>query len=145
VLELVESSYAKLREISDDEATQPIEPGQWSRKQVMGHLIDSACNNHQRFVRGQWCERLEFPAYQQEEWVECQRYDLREWGELVELWRAYNRHLVHVIGVMGEEHLRTPCVVGWGTESDNVMLLSEVIEHYWEHMEHHLGQVLQGR
>ena len=67
MLDLVENSYARLVEISDEQAAQPIETGGWSRKQIIGHLIDSAYNNHQRFVRAQWCERLEFPPYQQEE------------------------------------------------------------------------------
>jgi uncharacterized damage-inducible protein DinB len=144
MLDLVRNSYTQLTGISDEEAAQPIEPGEWSRKQVIGHLIDSACNNHQRFVRAQWCEKLEFPSYQQDEWVDCQKYNLRAWHELLDFWKAYNEHLAHIIGVMDEESLETPCVVGWSSAPNSVIPLSEVIEHYWEHLEHHLNQIWAG-
>jgi uncharacterized damage-inducible protein DinB len=142
MLDLVENSYARLVEISDEQAAQPIETGGWSSKQIIGHLIDSACNNHQRFVRAQWCERLEFPPYQQEEWVACQKYNLRNWRDLLDFWKAYNEHIAHVIDAIDEENLQTPCVVGWSSEPDDVIPLSEVIESYWEHMEHHLNQIV---
>ena len=139
MLHAVETSYAKLSAISDEEASQPVIEGEWFGKQIIGHLIDSACNNHQRFVRAQRCEELEFPSYQQDEWVDCQKYDLRDWQELLELWRAYNLHLAHIIDVMDEENLQTPCIVSW---SSHPILLSGLVEHYWEHMEHHLSQIL---
>src|SRR5579872_3952278 len=71
-------------------------PEKWSRKEILGHLIDSAANNHQRFVRLQIEDLLEFPGYQQNDWVSRQKYDARKWIELVELWSVYNRHLAHV-------------------------------------------------
>lgn len=142
MLDLVENSYAKLVEISDEQAAQPIGAGEWSGKQIIGHLIDSACNNHQRFVRAQWCERLEFPPYQQEEWVACQKYNLRNWHDLLNLWKAYNEHIVHVTGVIDEENLQTPCVIHWSSGVSDVILLSEVIKDYWRHMQHHLDQIV---
>lgn len=142
MLDLIKDSYAKLVKISDDRAAQPIEVGEWSSKQIIGHLIDSACNNHQRFVRAQWCERLEFPPYQQEEWVYCQKYNLRNWRDLLDLWKAYNEHIAHVVSVIDDESLQTPCIVGWSSEPEDVMRLSEVIKDYWRHMEHHLNQIM---
>jgi hypothetical protein len=142
MLDMIESAYARLGAISDEEATQPIAAGEWSQKQVIGHLIDSACNNHQRFVRAQWCEKLEFPSYRQDEWVDSQRYDLRDWHELLDLWRAYNRHLAHVIDVTDGESLQTPCVLDWRPEPNSVIPLVELIEDYWKHTEHHLNQIL---
>ncbi len=142
MIDLVRNSYVTLTEISDEEAAQPIEPGEWSSKQIIGHLIDSACNNHQRFARVQWCEKLEFPSYQQDQWVDCQKYNLRDWRELLDFWKAYTEHLAHIISVMDEQHLETPCVVGWSSEPNNIVPLSRVIEHYSEHMELHLNQIL---
>ena len=139
MLRAVETSYAKLLAISDEEASQPVEEGEWSGKQIVGHLIDSACNNHQRFVRAQRCEELEFPSYEQDEWVDCQKYNLRDWQELLELWRAYNLHLAHIIDVIDQKNLQTPCIVSWSSQP---IPLSELIEYYWEHMENHLGQIL---
>ena len=72
-------------------------PDRWTIKEVLGHLIDSAANNHQRFVRAQFTDRLVFPKYDQNDWVRCQFYDKVEWDELIELWQCYNLHLAHVI------------------------------------------------
>ena len=142
MLEIVEKSYQELAALSDEEASRQDPGGGWSRKQLIGHLIDSACNNHQRFVRAQWSEKLEFPPYRQDEWVECQRYNLRDWHELLDLWRALNRHLAHVLEVMDQRNRETPCVIGWRPGPDNVISLGAVIDHYRENLEHHLNQIL---
>src|SRR5262245_61396635 len=84
--------------IPDREARVPRAPGKWSRKEILGHLIDSAANNHARFVRGQASDDLVFSGYDQEAWVRTQRYNERPWADLVALWREYNLHLAHVIG-----------------------------------------------
>ena len=60
--------------MSDEAAGEPMAPGKWSPKEVIGHLVDSASNNHQRFVRAQFQEDLVFPGYQQDDWVSFQRY-----------------------------------------------------------------------
>src|SRR5580700_1612062 len=79
--------------------------GKWSRKEILGHLIDSAANNHQRFVRGQLDRELITPGYAQEQWVETERFNDREWNELVQFWIAYNRHLLHLISHASPERL----------------------------------------
>lgn len=71
--------------------------GNWSRKQILGHLIDSAANNHQRFVRGQHDRELVTPSYAQEQWVDTECFNDREWPDLVQFWLAYNRHLLHIM------------------------------------------------
>src|SRR5262245_3901266 len=68
-------------------------PGKWSIAEVVGHLVDSASNNHQRFVRGRWRDALTFAEYAQDDWVVAQRYQDADWKELLDLWRAYNLHL----------------------------------------------------
>src|SRR5262244_4141385 len=88
---------ADLAAISDRDASLPHAPAKWSRKQIIGHLIDSASNNHQRFVRAQQATSLSFPPYEQNHWVASQRYNERSWADLVSLWHAYNTHLSHVI------------------------------------------------
>jgi hypothetical protein len=62
VLATVESELPRLRAIPEEKASAPRAPGKWSAKQVMGHLIDSAFNNHQRFVRAQLSSSLSFRA-----------------------------------------------------------------------------------
>src|SRR5438874_7254574 len=98
----VADAYPRLASISDSDAAQPIAPGKWSPKQVIGHLIDSAANNHQRFVRAQQ-EPLAFPSYAQEHWVRSQHYEERAWEDVTIFWHAYNRHLAHVIGHIPED------------------------------------------
>src|ERR1700682_2956826 len=84
-------------------------PERWSKKEVIGHLIDSASNNHQLFVRGQIAGGQDFPRYEQEQWVRLQNYQAAQWHDLIDLWRAYNTHLIHVAGCMTKEGQAATC------------------------------------
>ena len=86
--------------------------GHWSPKEILGHLIDSAANNHQRFVRGQLDRELASPSYAQNEWVETERFNDREWTDLVQFWLAYNRHLFHLMSHANPERLGTIVRIG---------------------------------
>ena len=110
----------------------------WTKKEVIGHLIDSASNNHQRFVRGQTRDRPDLPAYEQEGWVRVQNYQAERWSDLIDLWRAYNVHLVHVAECMSEESRRAVCRVGDGPE----VTLEWLFVDYVDHLEHHLRKML---
>ena len=68
------SWHEKLLQIDDDEAVRKSSPEKWSTKEIIGHLIDSASNNHQRFVRAQFSDDLVFPGYQKDEWIAVQHY-----------------------------------------------------------------------
>jgi ribosomal protein S18 acetylase RimI-like enzyme len=110
----------------------------WTKKEVLGHLIDSASNNHQRFVRGQISSGQIFPGYEQEQWIRIQRYQTALWNDLIELWRAYNIHLLHVAECMSEEGQRAVCRVG----AEDEVTLAELFVDYVEHLEHHLRKML---
>jgi hypothetical protein len=112
-------------------------PGKWSKREILGHLIDSAANNHQRFVRARHREALEFPGYDQDAWVAGQNYNDVDWRDLIELWVLLNRHLVHVILQLGAEDLEKPCRIG----DRPAVTLRELIVDYVAHMKHHLGQL----
>jgi hypothetical protein len=137
--EFLQTAPPRLSLISDDEASQVPAPGRWSKKQILGHLIDSAGNNHQRFVRAQIAPRLEFPEYQQESWVAVQSYATESWPDLVNLWLLFNRHLLHIIGNVPEACLSRPCVIG----ANDAKPLSALIEGYLDHVEHHLADILE--
>ena len=107
LLSLVEAAEPRLREISETESTESILPGGWSRKQVIGHLIDSASNNHQRFVRAALQTSLDFPGYDQGGSVRVQAVQDADWQLLVALWAAYNRYLAHVIARLPASKLET--------------------------------------
>ena len=129
---------AVLGRVTDAEAAEPQGPGRWAKKEVVGHLIDSASNNHQRFVRGQLEAGQAFPKYEQEGWVRVQQYRAAPWSELIELWRLYNGHLVRVAEAMPGEARRSTCRVGGGEE----VTLAALFADYVDHLEHHLRQML---
>ena len=112
LVETVEAAVPMLRSMSEARAEQPRAPGKWSPKQVIGHLIDSASNNHQRFVRAQEGPSFAGPGYEQDHWVAVQGYQESSWDEIVALWRAYNRHLAQVIERIPEAKRGTTCTIG---------------------------------
>src|SRR5262245_51907802 len=123
---------------SEAESEQRPAPERWTKKEVVGHLIDSASNNHQRFVRGQLASGQEFPRYEQEEWVRVQRYQCARWADLIDLWRAYKTRLLRVAECMSEEGKRATCRVGGGDE----VTLAWLFVDYVDHLEHHLRKML---
>jgi hypothetical protein len=133
----LEAALPKLRALSATRAAEPLAPGKWSSQQVIGHLVDSAANNHQRFVRAMQAPALIFPEYLQDEWVGSQRYEARAWEDVVLLWHAYNRHLAHVIEHIPEQMRDVPITIG---EHDPVTL-GFLAHDYVVHMRHHLKQI----
>jgi len=136
LLKTVEAVVPRLRAMSEQQAGRPRATGKWSPKQIIGHLIDSASNNHQRFVRAQEGSALTFPPYAQDRWVGCQYYSDRPWEDLVTLWHAYNLHLAHVISNIPEERRDVPCVI----ESVTPVTLGFLASDYGDHLRHHLSQ-----
>ena len=139
---------ARLLAISENDASRRPAPGKWSPKEIIGHLIDSAANNHARFVRAQLTDDMVFPGYDQEAWVRLQRYNDRPWIDLVSLWQSYNTHIASVI-----EGISPDCLslqrsthnldeVGWRTiPRDQPATLDYFIRDYVGHMKHHLKQI----
>ena len=145
----VEEAAARLLSLTEGEARAPLAEGKWSAKEVVGHLIDSASNNHQRFVRAQFKEDLVFPGYVQDEWVRSQGYDEEPWPLVVNLWKFYNLHLAHVIGRAPEgERLRPRREhnlheIGFApVPADEPATLEHLMRDYVEHLKSHLRQVL---
>ncbi len=137
LLAAITAAEPKLRKIRDEESTKPILPGGWSRKQVIGHLIDSASNNHQRFVRASLQESLEFPSYDQEGCVRLQAPQEAGWPLLISLWVEYNRYLAHIIARLPASKLETVCRIG----KEGEMPLRSLVTGYLSHLLHHLGQI----
>jgi len=145
----VEEASARLLSIPETEAAARPAEGKWSAKETIGHLIDSATNNHQRFVRAQFKEDLVFDGYAQEDWVRSQAYDRADWDGLVALWRSYNLHLAHVMAHAPEEVLRreraahTLDRIAFKTVApDRPATLEYLMRDYVTHLKHHLNQIL---
>jgi|SRR5580658_1125087 hypothetical protein len=134
---LVAKTKHDFETVSDEAASKPAIAGGWSRMQILGHLIDSASNNHQRFVRALLQDELRFPPYDQEGSVRVERYQELKWAELVNLWVSYNRFLAHILAGVPESKLSTPCFIG----ENPVMTLQELAADYVRHMKHHLDQI----
>ena len=109
----------------------------WSRREEIGHLIDSAANNHIRFVLATIDTEYRGPGYAQDKWVEAHGYRELPWSMLVDFWYRYNILLAHVVERIPESDLNNRCVIGWG-----VVSLRFVIEDYVLHMQHHLDHIL---
>jgi hypothetical protein len=145
----IDRAAERLGTFCDSEAGHPTAPGKWSKKEIVGHLIDSAANNHGRFVRAQLQEDLVFPGYDQDAWVRVQRYRDRPWSDLVALWRAYNRHIACVMESADPElvdRVRTSHnldELAWkAVQRTEPTTLDYFMRDYVAHLEHHLRQAL---
>lgn len=145
----IESAVPRLEAIDDAAASQPIAAGKWSRKQTLGHLIDSASNNHGRFVRAALSDELVAPGYAQEAWVELQRYDGASWTSLITLWREFNLHIAHVMESIPEEaRMRSRTKhnldeISWkAVPKSQPATLDYFMDDYVGHLENHLRQIL---
>lgn len=137
ILSIEERERKRLAAMKEQDVSKPLSKGKWSKKEILGHLIDSASNNHQRFVRASIADGLEFPSYVQTDWVQMQDYADESWNLLVDFWSAYNLHLAHVIANAPPEKLSVKCRIG----DEEPLTLEELIGEYVRHMEHHLKQL----
>ena len=133
---VVTQALPQLSAISEEAASTKPAPNKWSKKEILGHLIDSAANNHQRFVRLQLQPEINLPGYDQDNWVRLNRYQEEPWLAIIELWSAYNRHLVSVIESLDESALGHV----WHA-SDGDVTLEFIASDYVRHLKHHLKQI----
>jgi hypothetical protein len=126
----------RLSTIGEEEFSHRPATGKWSKKEILGHLIDSAANNHHRFIRAQLEAPYEILPYAQNEWVELNRYQHLESNRIVHLWETYNRHLLEIIRHIPEEKLAKTLIDG-----EETVTLGWLIVDYVAHIEHHLNQI----
>lgn len=136
---IVKQVYGQLDHLQSADVSLKRSPDKWSKKEILGHLIDSAANNHQRFVRAAYGAAMAFPQYEQNDWVRIQRYHEADWQSLVNLWAAYNRHLCNILEGLPAEALSAPCNIG----KEESVTLEFVIKDYLRHLRHHLNQILE--
>ena len=137
--ELVNNSAVLIKNIPEDEFSKKPRPEKWSKKEILGHLLDSAFNNHRRFVSGQ-TETIPKIFYHQNEWVDLQNYQAIPKGILIQLWWMMNIHIAHVLEMMPEENYFRECNTGKGDAE--LHTLHWLAEDYMKHLKHHLQQIL---
>lgn len=134
---VIETGAQRLAAVSSAYAAQRREPNAWSKKEELGHLIDSAVNNYARVIRAQHQESPQLPGYAQDIWVERGGYQERDWQELIALWSALNTHMLQTARRVPPAALSRECSIGGSAP----LTLGFVIEDYVDHMVHHLGHI----
>lgn len=122
--------------IDDLNFSKKISPDKWSKKEIIGHLIDSATNNHQRFVRGQFENKPQI-VYDQNNWNVYNFYQQIDKNQIIDFWVIYNKQLLELIKRIPPENLQLECFVG-----EKSLPLEFLITDYVDHLEHHLKQVV---
>ena len=141
LIRVVDEAAAGLRALDDTAAAAKPEHDVWSIKQIVGHLIDSAANNHQRFVRAQQEAPFTWPGYEQDFWVASQDHQRRPWRDLVDLWALYNHHLAHTIRRIPESAWNVTCRIG----DSGPVTLDFLLHDYLTHLRRHLDQIARRR
>jgi DinB family protein len=146
----VNEAAARLLAMSDENAAQPRAPGKWSPKEIVGHLIDSAVNNHARFVRAQLQDDLVFDGYDQDAWVRIQRYSDQPWTELVSTWRHSNQRIAAIMRATSDADIVRPrarhnldAIAFVPPPSTADATLGHFMRDYVAHLEHHLRQIFR--
>ena len=135
----IERELPHLETLTEEGADLPRGPGKWRPKEELGHLIDSAANNHIRFARGAVEDEFHGEGYAQEDWVRLHGYSGMPWRSIVSFWFQYNQLLAALIARIPPERLGTKCFIGSGP----AVTLEFVIQDYVAHMQHHLDQLLR--
>jgi len=142
------SAKARLRDVPAEQSRHKDSADGWSPIEVMGHLIDSAANNHQRFVHAQFTDDLVFADYEQDQWVSIQKYRDESWPDVIDLWSSYNLHLLHVVSVIPEDVLtKTRAqhtldeIAFKDLDKNEPATLEFLIRDYVDHLHHHLNQI----
>ena len=146
---IISTASANIERMERDELNFKRSPEKWSKKEILGHLVDSAYNNHQRFLRAQQQGHLNFSTYDQNDWVVKNNYQNRDLDDVLETWNTANLHLYELINALPEEVL-------YGTTTDHNFhkicfnrlkenestSLNYLIWDYLEHLEYHLAQII---
>ncbi len=135
---LLETLPLKLKQISEADFSKKPSNEKWSKKQILGHLIDSAANNHQRFIRTQY-ENIPFIVYEQNQWNQLNHYQQLPSEHVINFWTLYNTHLLEVIKHIPIQNYLKTCNSGLPEPAT----LEWLIVDYVAHLEHHLKQIVE--
>ncbi|KFF75225.1 hypothetical protein HX13_08535 [Chryseobacterium sp. P1-3] len=135
---IIDAELQRFQTISEEEWEYKAGPEKWSKKEIIGHLCDSAFTNIRRFVVTQYKEN-ENIVYDQNIWVKAQNYQNIPISELINLWKALNDQIVHVVENIPDEALQRTCDTT-KTELQR-FTLEFIIKDYVDHLQHHLKAI----
>ena len=110
----------------------------WSKKEILGHLTDSATVNMQRFIRCTYEENFKL-TYDQDAWVQAQNYQQADINRLFELWTLLNEQIVRVLKNYPAHRLKVQCDTG--RTMANLHPIEWLANDYVDHLAHHLNQI----
>jgi hypothetical protein len=134
---LIDQVPARLEQLPQGKVESKPAPSQWSPKQELGHLVDSAANNHQRIVRAFLEDRPAVPGYDGDRWVEVHAYQNRDWHELIQVWRLLNLQLLAAAQAVPQGAWTRTCTI----DNSSPLTLQFVFDDYLRHMVHHLQHI----
>ncbi|PTT77260.1 MULTISPECIES: DinB family protein [unclassified Chryseobacterium] len=135
---IVEEELLKFEEINEEDWAYKISPEKWSKKEILGHLCDSALSNIRRFVITQYKEN-ENIVYDQDFWVKAQNYQNIPTSDIITLWKILNLQIVHVVENIPDEDLQRTCDM---TKTEpQIFTLEFIINDYISHLQHHLKAI----
>jgi len=137
ILLLCDSVPDQIRSLTRVEISEKRFEGTWSKKEILGHLCDSAFVNLQRLIRGQ-VESAPQIFYDQNKWVNVQDYENYDVEELIRLWHSLNKHFYHIAYSMDKSALNSVCL----DKEGNKLTLQFLIDDYVSHLQHHLAQII---
>lgn len=139
--EIVTAYSSKIALIDNIEFNAKPNPNKWSKKEVLGHLIDSAQNNLRRFIVGQYEDRPHI-IYDQDFWVNANHYQRMSDSDVMILWKLMNERIVAVLKKMPLENYDRPC--NTGKAAPVIHSLQWLADDYVKHLKHHLNQIIAG-
>jgi len=135
---IIDSELQRLKNIQEEEWSYRSSSEKWSKKEIIGHLCDSAFTNIRRFVVTQYKEN-ENIVYDQNFWVKAQNYQNVPTSDLIDLWKSLNYQIVHIVENIPDEALQRTCDT---TKTEpRIYTLEFIIDDYVDHLQHHLKAI----
>jgi len=136
--QLLKSGLDYLSLSSEMEMNRKLSPEKWSKKEILGHLIDSGINNLQRFTEIQFEDKpYRIRKYKQNELVKANNYQNAELKEIIDFWLSINNRILNLIKQQTEKTLNYEIEL----DSKNISNFRFLIKDYISHLEHHLNQI----
>lgn len=132
---IIDKHLSALQFIPEDKLSFKPSPGKWSKKEILGHLIDSAQNNIRRFIVAQYEDRPKI-TYNQDKWVTISDYQQYNLPDLISLWYLLNKHICHILKTI------TPEMASREIETKEKHTVRWIAQDYVKHLLHHVHQVL---